>query len=66
MFEHHTDSALTDRNFFNLSTSGPKDILNQYGGTVGGPIRKNKVFFFPELGGNEGTVELHAADHGRH
>jgi hypothetical protein len=47
MFEHHTDSRLTDRNFFNVSSSVlPKDILNNYGGTVGGPIRKNKLFFF--------------------
>jgi len=46
-FEFHTDSSLTDRNFFNVSSSVlPKDILNNYGGTVGGPIRKNKLFFF--------------------
>ncbi len=43
-FENHTDTDLTDRNFFNLSV--PRDILNNYGGTVGGPIRKNKLFFF--------------------
>ncbi len=47
VFEHHTDSRLTDRNFFNVSSSVlPKDIMNNYGGTVGGPIRKNKLFFF--------------------
>jgi hypothetical protein len=46
-FEFHTDSRLTDRNFFNLSSSVlPKDIMNNYGGTFGGPIRKNKLFFF--------------------
>ncbi|HEY3838711.1 MAG TPA: TonB-dependent receptor [Bryobacteraceae bacterium] len=46
-FEHHTDSRLTDRNFFNVSSSVlPKDIMNNYGGTIGGPIRKNKLFFF--------------------
>ncbi|HLJ15368.1 MAG TPA: carboxypeptidase regulatory-like domain-containing protein [Bryobacteraceae bacterium] len=47
VFEHHTDSRLTDRNFFNVSSSVlPKDIMNNYGGTFGGPIKKNKLFFF--------------------
>ena len=47
VFEHNTNERLTDRNFFNVSTSAlPKDIMNNYGGTVGGPIRKNKLFFF--------------------
>jgi hypothetical protein len=47
IFEHHTNGRLTDRNFFNFSSSTlPKDIINNYGGTVGGPIRKNKLFFF--------------------
>ena len=47
VFEHHTNGRLTDRNFFNFSSSTlPKDIINNYGGTIGGPIRKNKLFFF--------------------
>jgi hypothetical protein len=47
VFEHHTNGRLTARNFFNLSSSAlPKDIMNNYGGAVGGPIRKNKVFYF--------------------
>ncbi|MDQ1473425.1 MAG: hypothetical protein QOJ99_4905, partial [Bryobacterales bacterium] len=46
LFEHHTDGSLTDRNFFNFSSAVPKDIMNNYGGTVGGPIRRNKLFFF--------------------
>jgi hypothetical protein len=34
--------------FQNNATEQPKDVLrrNQYGGNVGGPIRKNKTFFF--------------------
>jgi len=47
VFEHHTNGHLTARNFFNLSSSAlPKDIINNYGGTLGGPVRKNKLFFF--------------------
>jgi hypothetical protein len=37
-------AALTARNFFN--TGVPAFRRNQFGGTVGGPIRKDKTFFF--------------------
>jgi hypothetical protein len=47
VFEHHTNGRLTARNFFNNSSAAlPKDIMNNYGGTLGGPIRKNKLFYF--------------------
>jgi hypothetical protein len=47
VFEHHTNGTLTARNFFNNSSSAlPKDIMNNYGGTLGGPIKKNKLFYF--------------------
>jgi hypothetical protein len=35
---------LDARNFF--ATARPEFIRNQFGGAVGGPIRKNKMFFF--------------------
>ena len=44
LFEFHRDNALTARNFFAPST--PFLVQNQFGGTIGGPIRKNKTFFF--------------------
>ena len=44
LFEFLRNDALDARNTFALSN--PKLIRNQYGGTIGGPIRKNKTFFF--------------------
>ncbi len=42
----HTNSALRARNHFFVGTEIPKNILNQFGGTFGGPIKRNKLFFF--------------------
>lgn len=44
LWEFHRDNALTARNFFAATT--PFLVQNQFGGTVGGPIRKDKDFFF--------------------
>jgi hypothetical protein len=45
-FEYIQNTALNARGFYN--TTGPKSIehWNEYGGTVGGPVVKNKLFFF--------------------
>ena len=43
-FESLRNDALDARNFF--ATAKPDVSLNQFGGTLGGPIRKNKTFFF--------------------
>jgi hypothetical protein len=45
LFEYLRNSALDTRNFFDASTKTPLR-LNQWGGSVGGPIQKNKLFFF--------------------
>jgi len=48
-FGYHTDNALKALNRFNPGGyHKPKSILNQVGGSVGGPIRKNKLFFFAD------------------
>ncbi len=44
----HTNSALAARNFFFVGSDLPKNLLNQFGGTIGGPIKKNKLFFFAD------------------
>ncbi|HXE10631.1 MAG TPA: TonB-dependent receptor [Bryobacteraceae bacterium] len=49
MYEFHFNNKLEAHNYFdpnNGITRVPKDIFNQFGGSVGGPIKKNKLFFF--------------------
>ena len=47
LFEHVTDYRMKSKNFF-LPAGDPKGTgsVHVYGGTVGGPIKRNKVFFF--------------------
>ena len=51
LFEYLRNDAFDARNYF--ATTGPKPELrqNQFGGSVGGPIRKNKTFFFGDYEG---------------
>jgi hypothetical protein len=44
LFEFLRNTSLDAKSFF--ATSAEKFNLNQFGGSVGGPIRKNKTFFF--------------------
>ncbi|MBM3725206.1 MAG: hypothetical protein FJW40_07250 [Acidobacteria bacterium] len=47
LFHFHRNASLRARNFFNfVPQPKPAFVRNQYGGTVGGPIRRNKTFFF--------------------
>ncbi len=45
-WEYNTISALKARNYFYYGANNPKNIINQFGGNFGGPIKKNKLFFF--------------------
>jgi Carboxypeptidase regulatory-like domain len=44
VFEFFRNTALDAKSYF--ATTTEKFNLNQFGGTLGGPIRKNKTFFF--------------------
>ncbi|OFV97502.1 MAG: hypothetical protein A3F68_03825 [Acidobacteria bacterium RIFCSPLOWO2_12_FULL_54_10] len=53
-FEYIRNSALDARNFYDPGPSPPSFKRNQFGGVLGGPIQKDKTFFF---GGYEGMRE---------
>ena len=68
-FWYHDNQHLRARNFFNTGAyqrtpQKPKSINNIAGGTFGGPIAKNKLFFFGsyertmERTGQQGTFDL--------
>ena len=47
-FEFFRNSAMNANSFINNTLGEPKGLLNsnQFGATLGGPIKKNKLFFF--------------------
>ncbi len=52
LFEFHRNAALDARNFFApASEPKPKYIRNQFGGALGGPIKRNRTFFFADYEG---------------
>ncbi|MEP6919835.1 MAG: TonB-dependent receptor [bacterium] len=53
LFEFHRNAALDARNVFApAGESKPKYIRNQFGGSLGGPLKRERTFFF---GDYEGT-----------
>lgn len=49
-YEFNRVSALAARSYFNrVPGPFPRSTYNYYGGTFGGPIRKNKTFFFADI-----------------
>ena len=50
-FEFIRNSAFDARNYFDVGSRTPPFKRNQFGGVLGGPIKKDKTFFF---GGYEG------------
>ncbi|MGI9107093.1 MAG: carboxypeptidase regulatory-like domain-containing protein [Pyrinomonadaceae bacterium] len=54
IFYFHRNDALNSNDFFSNALNQPKPVikLHQYGFETGGPIRKNKTFFFGSYQGN--------------
>ncbi|HEY3443456.1 MAG TPA: TonB-dependent receptor [Paludibaculum sp.] len=76
LFEYHDNQHLKAFNYFAKAnpradgTASPKPlrIYNNYGGTIGGPIKKNKLFYFYSFDGTRqrdgavGTYSVPTAD----
>jgi len=52
-FEYHNNNKTKAKNFFiPTGERNPKDVFNNFGGTLGGPIKRNKIFFFGSYDSN--------------
>ena len=55
------------RNFFQaVGTDKPLSIYNNFGGTIGGPIKKNKLFYFLSYDGTRQRQAVARLLHGSH
>ncbi len=52
LYEYLRNSALDAKNFFDRPGPIPEYRRNQYGASVGGPIKKDKTFYFANYEGN--------------
>src|SRR5262245_57325398 len=53
LFEFHTDNHLKAKPFFlPVGQDKPKLVDNEFGGAVGGPIKRDKLFFFASYEGS--------------
>ena len=57
LFEYLRNDALDARDYFATTGRNPELRQNQFGGSIGGPIQKNKTFFF---GDYEGFRQVYA------
>jgi hypothetical protein len=52
VYGYHTDQAMNAQNALVHVASKPKNIQNNFGVTLGGPIKKDKLFFFGNWDGS--------------
>ncbi len=73
LFEYHANNKLKAKRFFlPQGQQNPKLVSNEFGATLGGPIKKNKLFYFMsyeanynrEFAGRFGTVPTAAMKRG--
>jgi hypothetical protein len=62
LYHFHRNTVLNANEFFNNSIAGgvprPKLIYNSFGGTVGGPVRRDSTFFFGSYNGSRVGQEI--------
>ena len=56
LFEFFRDKSLNARNAFATGVPTPEYRRNQFGGVVGGPIRRDRTFFFADYQGQRQTI----------
>lgn len=63
-FEFYRSNSFFAADHFSQPNGPPHNVWNQFGGSIGGPIKKNKLFFFADFQGmrnNLGTSSLYTA-----
>ena len=69
VFEYHRNKALNSNTFFGkrAGLDKPPFVQNNFGGVLGGPVLRNKLFFFSSYEGTQSrrrAVPAHGADRG--